>query len=135
MDTSQVCNLLSHSRNSPRVPIIYDYVYFNNFRTSVHDFFNFRALILSTTTVHCLWNTFKYSFNLSILMPWFLHHCETEQDPAGPSWVHKALLFHFCRKKTFNLLGFPSVPRNRLEQLLMREMREHRNKRKAIKKQ
>ena len=37
----------------PNVEIIYESVYFNNFRTSIHDFFNFRPLILLQLSISC----------------------------------------------------------------------------------
>ena len=60
---------------------------------------------------------------------------EIEQDPAGPSWVQKPLhvsCFLFA-KKGFNLLGLPWVPKSRVKLLLIREVREYRNKGKAVK--
>ena len=62
---------------------------------------------------------------------------ETEQNPVGPSQVQKPLCVScfLIVGKDLNLLGLPWVSENRLEQLLTREVRECRNKGKAVRKQ
>ena len=54
---------------------------------------------------------------------------ETEQDLVGPSWVQKP----FC-VPSFLFVGLPWVPKARSKQLLIREVRECRNRGKAVKK-
>ena len=55
-------------------------------------------------------------------------------NQAGPSWAQKPLCipwFLFV-ERGFHLLGFPWVPKSKLKQLLIREVRECRNKGKAV---
>ena len=62
-------------------------------------------------------------------------HIEIEQDPEGASWVQKpvhVLPFLFV-EKGFCLLALPWVPKNRPKQLLIREVKECRNKGKSAK--
>ena len=62
---------------------------------------------------------------------------ETEQNPVGPSQVQKPLCVScfLIVGEDLNLPGLPWVSENRPEQLLIREVRECRNKGKAVKKQ
>lgn len=66
------------------------------------------------------------------------HYCasETEQDLVGP-WIWKPLcVSHFLSVgKGFSLQDSPWVPKSRLKQILIREVKECRNKGKADKKQ
>lgn len=60
---------------------------------------------------------------------------EMEQDPEGPFLTQKSLCvscFLFV-EEDFSLLGLPFVPKSRLKQILAREVREGRNKGKAVK--
>ena len=54
---------------------------------------------------------------------------------CGPSQVQKHLRVpcSLLVEKGFSLLGLPWVPKSRLKQLLIREVREHRNKGRAVK--
>ena len=55
---------------------------------------------------------------------------ETKQDPGGPPWYKSPTMSpHFLFvEKGFSLLDPPQVPKSRLKQLLIREVRKCRNK-------
>lgn len=61
---------------------------------------------------------------------------EMEQNSGGPSGYKSpsvSLISFLFGRKGFSLLGLPRVSKSRLKQLLIQEVRECRNKGKAVK--